>query len=372
MKRTLRGSGRRRAVYVARFRRGVMDEKQHHEKKNAFSHELGSRSSGTRKGSEKTPKHASFQAFRLDTATRSVLWAVSRAVAQDHLRVTEPPPRVMPASSSLTRKRAAVPASKLKKLGATKLSEVDAKSDPNARESCSGGSLAMRPPDRRGALADLPRVSHTFHDAGGAPEPTPAFEPGTPSPTVRHFARLFRHLPTATADTEFARVANAHRSSARGARANGSGTSPPSIPSHTPQVTSKRPAAASPTTPDRVQAPAAGALPPVTSRGADTKRRKRPKSSDPSMTRTSARPNHRDRGTDRATSLSPAVTLPKRDARHLPPPKTMNMAVRHVPPPTPRLRVVTPTRLRFFQRVPSSLRESPRRRRRDIAAFILR
>ena len=168
-----------------------MDEKQHHEKKNAFSHELGSRSSGTRKGSEKTPKHASFQAFRLDTATRSVLWAVSRAVAQDHLRVTEPPPRVMPASSSLTRKRAAVPASKLKKLGATKLSEVDAKSDPNARESCSGGSLAMRPPDRRGALADLPRVSHTFHDAGGAPEPTPAFEPGTPSPTVRHFARLF-------------------------------------------------------------------------------------------------------------------------------------------------------------------------------------
>ena len=278
----------------------------------------------------------------------------------------------MPASSSLTRKRAAVPASKLKKLGATKLSEVDAKSEPNARESCSGGSLAMRPPDRRGALADLPRVSHTFHDAGGAPEPTPAFEPGTPSPTVRHFARLFRHLPTATADTEFARVANAHRSSARGARANGSGDSPPSIPSHTTQMISKRPAAASPSTPDRVQAPAAGALPPVTSRGADTKRRKRPKSSDPSMTRTSARPTTGTGALTAKSTPSPAVTLPKRDARHLAPPKTMNMAVRHVPPPTPRLRVVTPTRLRFFQRVPSSLRESPRRRRRDIAAFILR
>ena len=230
------------------------------------------------------------------------------------------------------RKRAAMPASKLKKLGATKLSEMDAKPDANARESGSGASLAMRTPDRRGAIADLPRASHTSHDAGGALEPTPAFEPGTPSPTVRHDARLFRHLPTATADTEvLLRVANAHRSSARGARANGSGISSPSIPSHTPQVTSKRPAAASPTTPDRVQAPAAGAPPPVISRGADTKRRKRPKSSDPSMTRTSARPNHRDRGTDRATSLSPAVTLPKRDARHLPPPKTMNMAVRHVP-----------------------------------------
>ena len=231
----------------------------------------------------------------------------------------------------------------------------------------------MRPPDRRGAIADLPRASHTIPDAGGAPESTPALEPGTPSPTVRHIARLFRHLPTATADTEvLLRVANAHRSSARGARANGSGISSPSIPSHTPQVTSKRPAAASPTTPDRVQAPAAGAPPPVISRGADTKRRKRPKSSDPSMTRTSARPTTGTGALTAKSTPSPAVTLPKRDARHLAPPKTMNMAVRHVPPPTPRLRVVTPTRLRFFQRVPSSLRESPRRRRRDIAAFILR
>ena len=49
----------------------------------------------------------------------------------------------MPASSSLMRKRAAMPASKPKKLGATKLSEMDAKPDPNARESGSGGSLAM-------------------------------------------------------------------------------------------------------------------------------------------------------------------------------------------------------------------------------------
>ena len=98
------------------------------------------------------------------------------------------PPRVMPASSSLMRKRAAMPASKLKKLGATKLSEMDAKPDANARESGSGASLAMRPPDRRGAIADLPRASHTSHDAGGALEPTPAFEPGTPSPTVRHDA----------------------------------------------------------------------------------------------------------------------------------------------------------------------------------------
>ena len=190
------------------------------------------------------------------------------------------------------RKRAAMPASKLKKLGATKLSEMgDAKPDANARESGSGASLAMRPPDRRGAIADLPRASHTIPDAGGAPESTPALEPGTPSPTVRHIARLFRHLPTATADTEvLLRVANAHRSSARGALANRSGDSPPSIPSHTTQITSKRPAAASPTTPDRVQAPAAGAPPPVISRGADTKRRKRRNLRTPPMTRTSARP----------------------------------------------------------------------------------
>ena len=234
------------------------------------------------------------------------------------------------------RKRAAMPASKPKKLGATKLSEMDAKPDPNARESGSGGSLAMRPPDRRGAIADLPRASHTIPDAGGAPESTPALEPGTPSPTVRHIARLFRHLPTATADTEvLLRVANAHRSSARGALANRSGDSPPSIPSHTTQITSKRPAAASPTTPDRVQAPAAGAPPPVISRGADTKRRKRRNLRTPPMTRTSARPPTGTGALTAKPSLPPAVTLPKRDARHLAPPKTMNMAVRHAPSPTP-------------------------------------
>ena len=234
------------------------------------------------------------------------------------------------------RKRAAMPASKPKKLGATKLSEMDAKPDPNARESGSGGSLAMRPPDRRGAIADLPRASHTFPDAGGAPESTPALEPGTPSPTVRHIARLFRHLPTATADTEvLLRVANAHRSSARGALANRSGDSPPSIPSHTTQITSKRPAAASPTTPDRVQAPAAGAPPPVISRGADTKRRERRNLRTPPMTRTSARPPTGNGELTAKPSLPPAVTLPKRDARHLAPPKTMNMAVRHAPSPTP-------------------------------------
>ena len=254
----------------------------------------------------------------------------------------------MPASSSLMRKRAAMPASKPKKLGATKLSEMDAKPDPNARESGSGGSLAMRPPDRRGAIADLPRASHTIPDAGGAPESTPALEPGTPSPTVRHIARLFRHLPTATADTEvLLRVANAHRSSARGALANRSGDSPPSIPSHTTQITSKRPAAASPTTPDRVQAPAAGAPPPVISRGADTKRRKRRNLRTPPTTRTSARPPTGTGALTAKPSLFPAVTLPKRDARHLAPPKTMNMAVRHAPSPTPLSghRVIARTRL---------------------------
>ena len=194
----------------------------------------------------------------------------------------------------------------------------------------------MRPPDRRGAIADLPRASHTSYDAGGALEPTPAFEPGTPSPTVRHDARLFRHLPTATADTEvLLRVANAHRSSARGALANRSGDSPLFIPSHTTQITSKRPAAASPTTPDRVQAPAAGAPPPVISRGADTKRRERRNLRTPPMTRTSARPPTGNGELTAKPSLPPAVTLPKRDARHLAPPKTMNMAVRHAPSPTP-------------------------------------
>ena len=129
----------------------------------------------------------------------------------------------MPASSSLVRKRAAMPASKLKKLGATKLSEKDAKADPNARESGSGGSLAMRPPDRHGAVADLPRASHTFKDAGGAPGPPPELEPGTPSPTVRHFARLFsapsngycRHRVRFASRRERAPVERARRSRER-------------------------------------------------------------------------------------------------------------------------------------------------------------
>ena len=62
------------------------------------------------------------------------------------------------------------------------------------------------------------------------------------------------------------------------------------------------------------------------------------------MTRTSAHPTT---GTDALTAKpapSPAVTLPKRDARHIVPPKSMNMAVRHVPPSTPRLRADARTR----------------------------
>ena len=53
------------------------------------------------------------------------------------------------------------------------------------------------------------------------------------------------------------------------------------------------------------------------------------------MTRTSARPPTGTGALTAKPSLFPAVTLPKRDARHLAPPKTMNMAVRHAPSPTP-------------------------------------
>ena len=53
------------------------------------------------------------------------------------------------------------------------------------------------------------------------------------------------------------------------------------------------------------------------------------------MTRTSARPPTGTGALTAKPSLLPAVTLPKRDARHLAPPKTMNMAVRHAPSPTP-------------------------------------
>ena len=70
------------------------------------------------------------------------------------------------------------------------------------------------------------------------------------------------------------------------------------------------------------------------------------------MTRTSARPPTGTGALTAKPSLFPAVTLPKRDARHLAPPKTMNMAVRHAPSPTPLSghRVIARTRLEKNER----------------------
>ena len=133
----------------------------------------------------------------------------------------------MPAvTSSIMRKRAAMPTSKPKKLGVMKLSEMDALAEKNA---ATGGASSRgrdaRGRDPRDATSDaltLPTVHR--YDAGSTAAPAEG-HPATPSPTVRRSdtARVLRHprptpgidfrrakrrffpSPTATADTERAR-----------------------------------------------------------------------------------------------------------------------------------------------------------------------
>lgn len=103
----------------------------------------------------------------------------------------------MPAvTSSIMRKRAAMPTSKPKKLGVMKLSEMDALAEKNA---ATGGASSRGPDARRRDPRDATSDALTLptdhrYDAGSAAAPA-GDHPATPSPTVRRSdtARVLRH-----------------------------------------------------------------------------------------------------------------------------------------------------------------------------------